>query len=582
MSRGMKRSVPLAAGLLLTAAFIIYALSGSRASGPFDKLVQLLLLVPAALCIAVFLARSIRKDLVDALRRAVRAASPRSFIMLASAVLLLFTVWMALFPLEGIPKGGDEVAYFFQSKVFAEGRLSAPVPPVTDPRGYFPFRHFIFRDGMWLIMYTPTHALAMAPFTLAGCSWLLGPLEGVLILIGMYLLVRTLSSELYARTSVLLLLLSPFYILMIPTHMAHNTNLLFVTWSLLLLAMGWKRDRALFSVLSGLLLGAAFTTKPYPIIAWGISITIYMTTRGRKGIRHLACMLVGSLPPAAYLLATNLYYTGNPLHTTYELARGGSLVGFGKGSAYYPIYGSFDHTVVKGLRNVVQQFFVGSVALYGWPGISGLPVLAGIWAGWKRKGFRWLVLPPALLAAMLVAHYAPAIAYGPRHYFTMLPVFVFLSAYGLVRAAGSLRRRQGVTGSNTVVLFVAGLFCISLFVYLPEEISLRAGPWQAIDTDAHDLAVENARPPAVVFMQADEHGYPNICSGLLFNSPFLTGDYVFCAHQTPDNDRGFMKLFPDHSFYLYWQDGSGSHLEKWSGALAEELVPSDSMRLEER
>lgn len=578
----MRRILPLVIGVLLLGAFILYSLSGSRASGPSDKMVQLLLLVPAALSISYFLAGVLDADIAFLVRSCIMKPTPFSFMLIASVVLLLFTVWMALFPLEGIPKGGDEVAYFFQSKVFAEGRIAAPAPPLSDPRSYFPFRHFIFRDGMWLIMYTPTHALAMAPFTLAGCSWLLGPLEGILILIGLYLLARTLSSELLARACVILLLLSPFYILMIPTHMAHNTNLLFVTWGLLALALGWERDRASLSMLSGLLLGAAFTTKPYPIIAWGISIAIYLISRGRRGLRHLAYMLVGSLPPAAYLFATNLYYTGNPLHTTYELARGGSLVGFGKGSAYYPIYGSFDHTVVKGLRNVAQQFLVGSVALYGWPGISGLPVLAGIWAGWKRKGFRWLVLPPALLAAMLVAHYAPAIAYGPRHYFTMLPVFVFLSAYGLIRAAGWLRRRQGVTGSNKLVLFTAGLFCISLFVYLPEEISLRSGPWQAIDTDAHDLAVENAQPPAVVFMQADEHGYPNICSGLLFNSPFLTGDYIFCAHQTADNDRGFMKLFPDHSFYLYWQDGSGSHLEKWSGALAEELVPSDSMRLERR
>ncbi len=574
----MKRYIPLIAGILLLVLFLAYTLSGLRSSGPMDKAVQLLILVSSIILISLFCSGLAGRDLAGKLRYLIML--PSSVIFCSSAMLLLFvfSIWMAIDPLEGIPKGGDEVAYFFQSKVFASGRLTAPVPEVSDPRNYFPFRHFIFTGGMWLIMYTPTHAFMMAPFTLLHISWLLGPIEGILILLGLYLLVRTWSGELYARVCVILLLLSPFFLLMIPTYMAHNSNLLFVTWSLLFLSRGWKKDKLLLSVLSGFLLGIAFTTKPYPIIAWGLAITVFLLLRGKKGLRHLLCMAAGALPPAAYLLAMNFYYTGDPLHTTYELARGGSLIGFGKGSAYYPIYGSFDHTVFKGIKNVLHQFIVGSVALFGWPGISGIPILIALWKGSGKLTVRWLFVPPAILALLLVAHYAPAIAYGPRHYFTMIPIFIFLSASGISIFIKYMKSKFKQRGSDFAVLVIGGLFCITLFIYLPEEISLRSGPWQAIDREPSRLASEVAELPAVVFMQADEHGYPNICSGLLLNSPFLTGDIIYCAHQTEASDRAFMELYPDRHCYLFWFDGSESHMVEWSDSRASTLAPSDSMR----
>ncbi len=549
-----------------------------RSSGPLDKAVQLLLLVPSIALFSMFLSDLTGSDLAGKLRTFILRPSSTVFCAGAMLLLLVFSIWMALDPLEGIPKGGDEVAYFFQSRVFASGRLSAPAPELSDPRNYFPFRHFIFRDGMWLIMYTPTHAFMMAPFTFLHISWMLGPVEGILILLGFFLLVRTWSGELCARVCVILLLLSPFFLLMIPTHMAHNSNLLFVTWSLLFLSKGWKEEKLLLSVLAGLFLGIAFTTKPYPVFAWGLSISVFLLFRGKKGFRHLLCMAAGALPPAAYLLAMNMHYTGNPLHTTYELARGGSLVGFGKGSAYYPVYGNFDHTIWKGIKNVMHQFIVGSVALFGWPGISSIPILIALWKGTGKAAVRWLFVPPAVLALLLVAHYAPAIAYGPRHYFTMIPLFIFLSALGISIFIKYMGRKFSRRGSNFAVLLISGLFCLTLILYLPEEITLRSGPWQAIDRECSRLTDEVAEFPAVVFMQADEHGYPNICSGLLLNSPFLTGDIIYCAHQTRESDREFMEFFPDRYYYLFWFDGSESHMEEWSEIRAETLEPSDSMR----
>lgn len=574
----MKKLIPLIPGIILLALFIAYSLSGIRSSGPLDKLVQLLLLVPSVILISLFYSGQTEKDLAGKLRYLIMRPSSAIFCAAAMLLLLIFSIWIALDALEGIPKGGDEVAYFFQSKVFASGNLSAPVPGVSDPRNYFPFRHFIFRNGMWFIMYTPTHALAMAPFTLLHISWLLGPIEGILILLGIYLLVKTWSGELYARVCVILLLLSPFFLLMIPTYMAHNSNLLFVTWGLLLLSKGWKEDRLLLSLISGFLLGTAFTTKPYPIIAWGLFLTVFLLLRGKKGIRHLLCMAAGSLLPAAYLFTTNWHYTGNPLHTTYELARGGSLVGFGKGRAYYPVYGNFDHTVFKGIKNVAHQFIIGSIALFGWPGISGVPILIAFWKGIRTSTVRWLFVPPAILVLLLVAHYAPAIAYGPRHYFTMIPIFIFLSSLGISIFIKYYTRKFGLRGSNFAVLVIAGLFCITIFTYLPEEISLRSGPWQAIDREPSRMASEVVEIPAVVFMQADEHGYPNICSGLLLNSPDLSGDIIYCAHQTEESDRAFMELYPDRQYYLFWFDGRESHMERWSEIRADALEPSDSMR----
>ena len=560
-------------GIILLSVFAAYALSGSRTEGPFDKVIQLLVLFPALVCIAYSVSKWIKKDLALSAVRLLDGISVRTFLTLSSILLFAFTAWMAIYPLEGTAKGADEAAHLFQAKIFASGELSAPIPPVSDPERFFPSRHLIMEDGKWFCQYTPTHSFLMAPFVWFDLTCLLGPLEGVLSLIGIFLLVRLWTSNRMAKLTIILLLLSPFFLIMTSSYMAHNSNLMFVTWSLYFLSLYWKSDRYICTLASGFLLGLAFTTKPFPIIVWGLFLLIILALTGRRGFKALLGLVLGSILPVAGFLALNLYYTGNPFMTPYQISRGGRLIGFGLNKAWFPVYGDYNHTLWRGIKVGVRQIAAGATTLFGWPLLSLVPLIASIGLMRKDRRILWLFLPLPAMFILLLSHSWPAVIYGPRHYFTFLPIILFLSVLGLIFIFRVAKAKWGGRGSNFVFLVLAGLFGITIFLYIPEEVRFKSGAWLAID--GKPWAQETVEIPAVVFMEASDHGYPNILSGLNYTSPFLDSEIIFCAHQTAEEDQEFMAAFPEREYYLYYIDKTGSHfMEPWNLELAEELVPS--------
>jgi hypothetical protein len=564
----MKRKLFPVLALLLLAAFVLYAHSSLRLSGPGDKAVQLALVFPAVLLFALS-GLAPFKPVISFYG----SLSTGAFLTAILVPVFIFMIWMAVVPLEGIPKGGDEAAYLFQSRIFAAGSLTAPAPPVHSPRDLFPFRHFIYRGGDWYVMYTPLHGVLMAPFTAAGLSWLLGPLESVISLLGAFLLMRRLAGENTARTGAAVMAMSPFFLFMGSSHMAHNSNLMFVTWALYYLVRGLQNEDRACQAASGLLLGLALNTKPYPIAPWAITITLVLVAKmGRGAIPVLLRIAAGALLPLALFLLSNHRFSGNPFSPAYNLARGGELMGFGENKAWFPEYGDHAHTPARGLLNLLKQAGTGSTILLGWPFLSFLPALAVILDGNAFRRARPLILSILMIAPFMFVHYAAAIDYGPRHYYTALPSFALLSAAGI----GVLVRKWGAQAETAV----SGLFLVStMLIYIPDGVRVRSGPWQTIDSVPIRLAEEMVEAPAVVFMEASEHGYPNIMSGILATDPFLKGDIVFCAHQSTLEDREHIQgLFHGRNAYLFYEEDGEFFMEPWSEDLSDRLSPERDLR----
>ncbi len=571
----MRNITLLILGIILLSVFAAYALSGSRTEGPFDKVIQILVLSPAIVCIAWPLSKWIRKDLTLSAVRFLDGIRVSHFLTLSSILLFAFTAWMAMYPLEGTAKGADEAAHLFQAKIFASGELSAPIPPVSDPERFFPSRHLIMKDEMWFCQYTPTHSFLMVPFVWFDLTSLLGPLEGVLSLIGIFLLIRLWTNSRMAKLTIILLLLSPFFLMMTSTYMAHNSNLMFVTWSLYFLSIYWKSDSYICTLASGFLLGLALTTKPYPIIVWSVFLLIVLALKGRRGFKALLGLVLGSILPVAGFLLLNLYYTGSLLTTPYQISRGGRLIGFGLDKTWFPVYGDYNHTLWRGIKIGLGQIAAGATTLFGWPLLSIVPLIASFGLMREDRRVLWLFLPLPAMFILLLPHAWPAVIYGPRHYFTFLPVILFLSILGLIFIIRVAKTKWGDRGGNFVFLVLAGLFGITIFLYLPEEIRFKSGAWLTIDGKPLELAQETVEIPAVVFMEASDHGYPNLFSGLNFTSPFLDSEIIFCVHQTAEEDQEFMAAFPEREYYLYFIDETGSHsMKSWNLELAEDLVPS--------
>jgi hypothetical protein len=561
-------------GLILLAAFALYANSGFRMEGPADKAVQLLVLVPGVVAIS-FAVSQLKIDPVRRLISIVESVPTAVFLAIVFAMVLLFTVFVAVGPLQCIPKGGDEAAYLFQSRIFASGHAAAPVPEVSNPRDLFPFRHFVYWEGRWFIMYTPMHAILMAPFTAVGLSYIMGPLESVVSLLGVFLLLRRLAGENAARIGLIVMALSPYFLFMSSSHMAHNTNLLFVTWALYSLVKGVQQKNMLPQLLAGFFLGLALNTKPYPIIPWTVTIIVVTFAKlGRKAVPVLLRIAVGALIPVGFFLLANKYYTGDMFSPAYNLARGGKIIGFGENKAWFPEYGDHAHTPLRGLMNVLKQAGTGSTILLGWPFLSLLPASAVILDRKVLKRTWPLYTSILMIVPFMFVHYSASVDYGPRHYYTALSAFALLTAAGFRVLFRKWGKRVSVT--------VAGLYIVlTMLVYLPDGISLRSGPWQSIDSVPVELARQKVSLPAVVFMEASEYGYPNTVSGLLATDPFLNGDIVFCAHQTTGEDMEHLHgIFSDRYGYLFHMRGESAFLEQWTPELSDALVPERDLRPE--
>ena len=180
--------------------------------------------------------------------------------LVAVAGLALF-LYVADVLLERIPHVQDSVAYLFQAKTFALGRLSVPIPP--DPKS-FTHEFIVMHDGQWFSKYPPGWPMVLALGVLAGAPWVVDPLLGALSL---YLLYR-IGREVYATPVGLLAaglgLAAPFLIFLSGSLMAHTSGLFFT----LLMVFGIVRlerggRRVPWGIVTGVAFGMLFLVRPF-------------------------------------------------------------------------------------------------------------------------------------------------------------------------------------------------------------------------------------------------------------------------------------------------------------------------------
>ena len=134
--------------------------------------------------------------------------------------------------LDRMPHVQDSVAYLFQAKTFALGRIAVPLPPVPDA---FVHEFVLQRDGQWFSKYPPGHPLVLALGVLAGVPWLVSPIAAGLSLLLTFLAARQLFGTFVAILAIALLATAPWFIIMSGTMMSHPTGLLFAMSFLYLL-----------------------------------------------------------------------------------------------------------------------------------------------------------------------------------------------------------------------------------------------------------------------------------------------------------------------------------------------------------
>ncbi len=469
-----------------------------------------------------------------------RLTVPAGILFFALALLVIAT-----FAYHQIP-AGDAVWPYFQTKIFAAGRLFAPAP--------FDFRFFstptIIHNGRWFAYTSPGHSLVLLPFYLAGITWLAGPLLGTIGVWLLYRLTQEVTDNQTARITLLLSISSPFMLFLFASHEFHTTSVFFTILALFSIIRAEKSalpNRYYWLLLAGTALGMVFLARPYTAIGIGIPLLVCVLVKLRRGFLPFAA---GGLTMVIIHLWYNHALTGNPLTFPYQLL--GSYHGIGFSPEFgAPTFNLPGHSPLKLLINLLYNLFVLSLHLFGWLFFSAGFLLIGIT---DRKNYRlWLIGAPALglIGAYLFYWFHGITPWGPKYWSEALPAFIVFTALGISSAPDRLKKFVPVRADlplRALTFFILYACACYIPVHFAYFASGRWGETPKIARQVRTTGIHNA----IVFIRTDERsGSFDYTSAFLFNDPFLKGDIIYPRDLGEEENRRFREHFPARNAYIY-------------------------------
>ncbi len=491
-------------------------------------------------------------ELAGLLRLIARARVAHTLAAVLSAAGLLATALIASSLLQRIPHVQDSVAYLFQAKTLALGRLSVPDP---RPPIFFTEEFIPVHGGQWFGKYPPGWPVLLAIGVLVHAPWLVDPVLAAIDLAVIYLIGREVYGVPVALLGTALALSSPFFLFLGGSFMAHTSTLFYLSAGIYLVIRWVRRVERREPVHdlghllpAGFLLGMAFLTRQLDAVAF-VAPFLFLTLFPAIRPRLLAArwLLLGAAVPGVCLLLYNRALTGNPFLSPYSLWWPFDRIGFG------PNVGMSGHTLGQGLWNTSFNLEMLLAHLFGWPfyltlALVAVPFVLG------RAG-RWDALFAASAGAIVIAYifyWAPGVMYGPRYYYVAIPWLALLSARGFQELYRWFLRLPVASDRLAALLatglLLAGLLAYNLTVYLPLQVSSYHG-YNDISADSLDAVQRANIHHALIFVvtnpPATWWSYGAVFSA---NSPLLDGDIVY-ARDEGVADRELMRRFPGRTYY---------------------------------
>lgn len=495
------------------------------------------------------------------------------------AIAFLAAALVATAIFDRLPHVEDDVAFLFQAKTLASGRLFAASPPRPE---FFEIPFVLHRDGLWFGKYPPGYPAVLALGVVAGQPWLLNPLVGALCCGLVYVVGRRLYGPATGLLAAGLLVASPFFLLQAGSFLSHVVCLFWALTFMCLFHVAVQRDSWARAALAGAAIGMLFLSRPLTAVGIGAPYALWagcdLLVRRRRLGPYLA-LLASFLPFLGAFLGYNYLTTGHPMRTAYELYWPYDRIGFGPGLGTLGYHGPDE-----AMLNTRVNLGALSDFLFGWPlRLSLLPALLAFGvAGWRfaerplgRAGRRApatlagaeppllsqeandLLLASVVISLVLVhlAYWTPGQMYGPRYYFEAMGALVLLSARGVFLVVGAVVARLGPRGEHArplalagTLLVVAGLFAHSYLNFTAVEFA-RTIRWYDIDAAGLRVVWQAGLHDAVVFVK---RGYwTDYAPFFSQNTPGLDGDVVYAIDLGPQRNRELMALYPGRSFYRF-------------------------------
>jgi hypothetical protein len=484
------------------------------------------------------------------------------FLVGLTVAVFLLVVFFRVFVLLDAPVADDESAYMFVAQTLQHGRLINPVP--KDPE-FFTNQFVVMSPHGWYGKYPIGHPLLLAAADLVGARLVLGPVLTCLSLLLTYGIGKKIFGSKTALLALLLLAISPHFLLTGATLLSQTTSTLFLLLALYFTVGFLERGQIATAGLAGLSLAYGILVRPFPGILFfaatfavilfqpnGTGLFDRLKTRGR-GLLVLAffAALAGGV-----LLVVNHEQTGSFLRTAYHEVHGRSM-------------GVLGSTEGQRSMSVVAALLRQNLWLFGWP-VSLLFV-------WFVRRNRYL----PLLAALVVAEYLYRAVFpktvvsstGPVYVTEIVPLLALASASGMVEVKKRLASMGVRRPEAALISLVASLTIVALMGFWPVHIASLSRGAHAWRFPYEALEAEHI-PKALVFADT----MVNVASGATWAyyppnpSPSMDDNILFVrtAKPTSDDDgvaamkRFHQRHFPDRpAFVLRLDAKKSSFLPLW-------------------
>lgn len=497
-------------------------------------------------------------------------SKPNNLALLLVLVAVLSSYFVGLNVFERIPHLEDEIAYVWQARVMAEGRLTVASPPHAND---FKVPFGVDYKGQRFGKYPPGWPAVLAFGVRLGLRDWVNPLLAGLAAWLVYRLTRKLMSDTAALFAVFLLITSPLFLIQSGSLMSH-------TWSLVLAAgfmlawldlfvtrpaeqspvsSTWLERPApgwMLALVAGLTLGAMALTRPLSAVGVALPFGIHgviLLLRGNTSTR-LRVLAIGGLAllTALLIFAWQFAVTGDPLLNPYTLWWSKDKIGFGPGYGYDP----GGHTLQNGLNKTFSVLYKTGDEFNGWGQFWWIFMPFGVWA-LRKKTAGWLVglVFPSLLAVYLT-YWVISFVLGPRYYFEGMTSLVILNTAGLVWALETTAqyKKRFFAIAHGVILVGTAIFIINnLFFYMPSRFQKLTGLYNIRLSQLAPFQTEQAMAltPAIIVVTTDKMW--NEYTGLLeLQNPDLTSPFIFTRTDELEKLLAISRDYPDRQILYYY------------------------------
>jgi len=371
--------------------------------------------------------------------------SPRRLELLLLALLAFALSWAVsgtVFRFQRIT--GDEGSYLFQAHTFADGVVRRDPGPYAEL-----LRHdmiILDEEAGWLSRYPPAHSLWLAAGVLLGSPHLMTALASALTLVALTLIGRMLRMPRLLMP--LLLLASPFFLLMSGTLLSHTSGMAASAW-MLYFFMRWQQERdPRLAIAAGLCWSFLFLNRTWTAALVAIPFAIYSLSVLRNEKRNLRYWIgvvlfaVSALVGVVLFLRYNKLTTGHSREATYLLYEKSEGLGFGLRRLQGGELHRVNHTVRRGLGFFWNNLRQLDVWMLGTP-VGTLLLWLGLGGhGWNRRWSGFLLGVGLSVPLGYVAFWFEGIpTVGPLYLTETLPYWLLFGGLGLSRLWRRLEKK---------------------------------------------------------------------------------------------------------------------------------------------